>query len=126
MTISTNIPWLAPAACAAGGLGQDHQARRRIPDETHRRPHRWDVYRCSVPDTEQHMTCIHKVPTTPEDPAIGVLQGTIALCTTHGICGQHIDHALHGTTIATDVVPEHGGAITGMVTIRDCPDIVHS
>ena len=40
-------------------------------------------------DTEQHLTCIHKVPPTPEDPAIGVLEGITVLCTTHGIPREH-------------------------------------
>jgi N-methylhydantoinase A len=76
-------------------------------------------------DTDLHVTCIHKVPTTPEDPAIGVLEGITALCTTHGIPREHIDHVLHGTTIATNAVLEHDGAVTGMVTTRGYRDIVH-
>ena len=76
-------------------------------------------------DTEQHLTCTDKVPTTPEDPAIGVLEGITALCATHGIPREHIDHVLHGTTIATNAVLEHDGAVTGMVTTRGYRDIVH-
>jgi N-methylhydantoinase A len=76
-------------------------------------------------DTEQHVTYIHKVPTTPEDPAIGVLQGISELCATHRIPRQHIDHVLHGTTIATNAVLEHDGAVTGMVTTKGYRDVVH-
>jgi len=76
-------------------------------------------------DTEQHVTGIHKVPTTPEDPAIGVLEGITALGATHGIPREHINHVLHGTTIATNAVLEHDGAVTGMVTTRGYRDIVH-
>ena len=64
------------------------------------------------------MTYIHKVPTTPEVPAIGALQGITTLCTTHGIPWHHIDHVLHGTTIAPNAVLENDGAVTGMVTTR--------
>jgi N-methylhydantoinase A len=36
-----------------------------------------------------------------------------------------MNHVLHGTTIATNAVLEHDGAVTGMVTTRGYRDIVH-
>ncbi|ETW93162.1 MAG: hydantoin utilization protein A [Candidatus Entotheonella factor] len=76
-------------------------------------------------DTDTQQTHIHKVPTTPHDPSEGVLQGIVDICTAHGIDRRHIDHVLHGTTIATNAVLEQNGAVAGMVTSAGYRDIVH-
>src|SRR5262245_20034599 len=76
-------------------------------------------------DTEQHVTVIHKVPTTPADPSAGVLAGIRELCERHGIAPGDVAHIFHGTTIATNAVLEYRGARTGMVTTRGYRDIIH-
>ena len=76
-------------------------------------------------DTETDQTLVHKVPTTPGDPSIGVLAGIKGLCERHGIDPGAIDHVFHGTTIATNAVLEGKGARTGMVTTRGYRDVIH-
>jgi N-methylhydantoinase A len=76
-------------------------------------------------DTNSRQTIIHKVPTTSEDPSIGVLVGTTELCERNGIAPGDIDQFYHGTTIATNAVLENKGAKTGMVTTRGFRDIIH-
>ncbi len=61
---------------------------------------------------------IHKVPTTPDDPSVAVVQGIAELCARHGIPAGEVEHVLHGTTTATNAVLENRGARTGMVTTR--------
>jgi len=58
-------------------------------------------------DTESGQTLIHKVPTTPDDPARGVIDGIVELCARDGVPRDAIDHVLHGTTIGTNAVLEH-------------------
>ena len=76
-------------------------------------------------DTDADKTIIHKVPTTPHDPSEGVMNGLLELCERNGIDRAEIDHVLHGTTIATNAVLEHDGAVTGMVTTKGYRDILH-
>lgn len=59
-----------------------------------------------------------KVPSTPEDPSIGVLDGIARICDRHGIDPARVTHLMHGTTIATNTVLEGKGARVGLVTTR--------
>ena len=76
-------------------------------------------------DTEAGTSLIHKLPTTPDDPARGVIAGIVELCARHGLPRDAIDHVLHGTTIGTNAVLQHDGAVTGMITSAGYRDIVH-
>jgi N-methylhydantoinase A/oxoprolinase/acetone carboxylase beta subunit len=76
-------------------------------------------------DTESGRNLIHKVPTTQDDPARGVIAGIVELCSRDGIPREAIDHVLHGTTIGTNAVLEHKGAVTGMITTAGYRDITH-
>jgi N-methylhydantoinase A/oxoprolinase/acetone carboxylase beta subunit len=76
-------------------------------------------------DTETGRTVIHKVPTTPEDPSLGVVAGIAELCARSEVSRAAIDHVLHGTTIGTNAVLEYDGAVTGMITTAGYRDIVH-
>ena len=57
-----------------------------------------------------------KVPSTPADSSIGVLNGIAKLCEQNSIAPQHITHVMHGTTVATNTVLEGKGARVGLVT----------
>ncbi|MGE0485979.1 MAG: hydantoinase/oxoprolinase family protein [Gammaproteobacteria bacterium] len=59
-----------------------------------------------------------KVPSTPDDPARGVLDGVARICSTAGIEPQAIGQVMHGTTVATNTVLEGKGARVGLVTTR--------
>jgi N-methylhydantoinase A len=76
-------------------------------------------------DTERDRISTHKVPTTPDDPSEGVLQGIRELCLRDAIDLAEIDHVHHGTTIATNAVLTHDGARTGMITTKGYRDILH-
>jgi N-methylhydantoinase A len=76
-------------------------------------------------DIERDRIATLKVPTTPDDPAAGVLRGIRELCARDGIELAAIDHVHHGTTIATNAVLTHEGARTGMITTRGYRDILH-
>ncbi|MEM8952451.1 MAG: hydantoinase/oxoprolinase family protein [Pseudomonadota bacterium] len=76
-------------------------------------------------DAESGQIAVHKVPTTPDQPAKGVMAGIAALCEGHAIDPTSIDHVFHGTTIATNAMLEHKGAKTGMITNDGFRDIIH-
>ena len=76
-------------------------------------------------DTDTAQAVVHKVPTTPEDPSIAVTEGVIGLCAIADTDPSQINQVLHGTTIATNAVLEHRGAVTGLITTRGYRDILH-
>ena len=78
-----------------------------------------------VTDTATTRIAIHKIPTTPEDPSIGVIRGLEEICARADIPRADVVHVMHGTTIATNAVLEYDGAETGMVTTAGYRDIIH-
>jgi N-methylhydantoinase A len=64
-----------------------------------------------------------KVPSTPEDSSIGVLNGINKLCTTTD--RSEISHVMHGTTVATNAVLTGNGAKVGLITTRGYKQILH-
>lgn len=59
-----------------------------------------------------------KVPSTPEDPSIGVLNGVARICDRAGISPSEITHLMHGTTVATNAVLEGKGARVGLIVTK--------
>lgn len=59
-----------------------------------------------------------KVPSTPADSSIGVLNGLARICHGAGIEPDRITHVMHGTTVATNTVLTSSGARVGLITTR--------
>ena len=59
-----------------------------------------------------------KVPSTPEDSSIGVLNGIGRVCETAGVDARQIAHVMHGTTVATNTILTGTGARVGLVTTK--------
>ncbi|WP_375593223.1 hydantoinase/oxoprolinase family protein [Algihabitans albus] len=59
-----------------------------------------------------------KVPSTPEDFAVGVLNGIRKICDGAGIDPRAIAQVMHGTTVATNTVLTSSGAKVGLVTTK--------
>jgi len=57
-----------------------------------------------------------KVPSTPEDSSIAVLNGIEKVCGTANVNPGEITHVMHGTTVATNAILEGKGARVGLVT----------
>ncbi|RBP14000.1 N-methylhydantoinase A [Roseiarcus fermentans] len=68
---------------------------------------------------------INKVPTTPDDPSKGVMEGIHGLLAKVGRKPDEIDFVFHATTTATNAVLEHKGAEAGMITNEGFRDILH-
>ncbi len=76
-------------------------------------------------DDEAGAVLVHKVPTTPDDPSRGTIQGIEELTAEAGESPAELDQVFHGTTIATNIVIEHTGARVGMITTEGYRDILH-
>src|SRR5438067_8201257 len=77
---------------------------------------------------EGGLTTLAKVPSTPEDPSLGVLDGLTALAERLGLdraalLGQ-TDRIVHGTTVATNALLEHKGAQLGLLTTEGHRDVI--
>ncbi|MEO1033992.1 MAG: hydantoinase/oxoprolinase family protein [Pseudomonadota bacterium] len=59
-----------------------------------------------------------KVPSTPEDSSVGVLNGIERICGDAGIDPEAISNVMHGTTVATNTVLTGSGAKVGLVTTK--------
>ena len=69
---------------------------------------------------------VEKVPSTPSDPSEGVLAAVEAAATNVGLSTRTFletcSHLVHGSTVATNIVVERRGAITGMLVTRGFRD----
>ena len=63
-----------------------------------------------------------KVPSTPEDSSIGVLNGVAKICDSSGIDPADIKLVMHGTTVATNAVLTGRGAKVGLMTTSGFED----
>jgi N-methylhydantoinase A len=69
-----------------------------------------------------------KVPSTPDDPSLGVLEGLSALAARLGheraaLLGR-TERIVHGTTVATNALLEHKGARLGLLTTEGHRDVI--
>ncbi len=71
---------------------------------------------------ESGATHTAKVPSTPEDSSIGVLNGIARICDESGINPTEVNRVMHGTTVATNAVLTGKGATVGLVTTRGYED----
>ena len=62
--------------------------------------------------------CVAKVPSTPKDPSIGVLNGVARVCEEAGIEPGTIAHVMHGSTVATNAILTGAGTRVGLVTTK--------
>ena len=76
-------------------------------------------------DTESGAVHVHKVPSTPGEPERAMVSGLTELCAAVGLTPADVTGVFHGTTVATNAVLEHDGAVAGMITTRGFRDIVH-
>ncbi|MEZ5101015.1 MAG: hydantoinase/oxoprolinase family protein [Thermoleophilia bacterium] len=76
-------------------------------------------------DDETGLIAVDKVPSTPDDPARGTVDGIRRVCERAGSTVADLDAILHGTTVATNIALTHTGAEVGMITTEGFRDILH-
>jgi len=75
-------------------------------------------------DERDGTVCFHKVPSTPADPSEAIAAGISDLLQQHRLRPEQIVHVGHGTTVATNLVIERKGALTGLLTTRGFRDVL--
>lgn len=76
-------------------------------------------------DSDADAIHVHKVPSTPEAPDRAMMQGLTELCARVGLAPSELSAVFHATTVPTNAVLQHEGAVVGMITTRGFRDIVH-
>ena len=66
----------------------------------------------------------HKVASTPHDPSEAIERGIAELLEMHRIAPHEVAHVGHGTTVATNLIIEHRGARTGLLTTKGFRDVL--
>ncbi len=66
-----------------------------------------------------------KTPSTPADPAEGVLVGVRRICEESGVPPEELRYVMHGTTVATNALLESKGARVGLITTKGFKQILH-
>jgi N-methylhydantoinase A/oxoprolinase/acetone carboxylase beta subunit len=68
---------------------------------------------------------VHKTQSTPQDTSVGVTTGVLEVCKKSKVPHSSVDLLFYGTTEATNIVVEHKGALTGMITTHGFRDVIH-
>jgi N-methylhydantoinase A/oxoprolinase/acetone carboxylase beta subunit len=75
-------------------------------------------------DTESKRLTLHKVLTTPANPADGVLRGVAELLAQSETAAGDVDDVTYGTTVATNAVLERKGPPTALLTTAGFRDVL--
>ncbi len=67
---------------------------------------------------------LHKILTTPDDPAAAALQGVADVCRAAGLTPADVEMLVHGTTLVTNAIIERSGPPTALLTTRGFRDIL--
>ena len=76
-------------------------------------------------DTESGRLWVAKVPSTPEDQSLGVVDGIRAIAESASVPPERMSAILHGTTVATNAVLEKRGARVGLLVSDGFRSILH-
>lgn len=77
-------------------------------------------------DSRTGAITLHKVLTTPDDPARGALAGLRHLASASGVALADIGEIVHGTTLVTNAAIERKGARLGLITTRGFRDVIEA
>src|SRR6476619_1040099 len=67
---------------------------------------------------------LHKVPSTPGNPAQAVIAGLRELSTRHGIALDAVTRLAHGTTVATNALIQRRGGKVALVVTEGFRDLI--
>ena len=81
-----------------------------------------DVVAC---DPERGRLVFHKVASTPDDPAAGIVGGALAAAGRAQARPAEVTMLIHGTTVATNQVLQRSGARVALITTAGFRDVLH-
>ena len=65
-----------------------------------------------------------KVPSTPDDPALAVVDGIRQLVEEHGADATAIEYFVHGTTLGVNTLIQRAGSVTGLLVTKGFRDVL--
>ena len=65
-----------------------------------------------------------KVPSTPDDPSIGIAEGIREMLARFAVSAADVGFLGHGTTVATNMMIERRGVATGLITTKGFRDVL--
>ena len=77
-----------------------------------------------IQNSETGALSYFKVPSTPEDPAIGIVEGMREMLERFSVAPGDVGFLGHGTTVATNMMIERRGGPTGLITTRGFRDVL--
>ncbi len=75
-------------------------------------------------EEESGTITIEKLPSTPKDSSEGIALGLSTILKKLGASGQDVVYLAHGTTVSTNTLIQHTGALTGLITTRGFRDLL--
>ena len=75
-------------------------------------------------DEDGDIACVHKTPSTPDDPSEAILGGLADICEKQGIATTDIVRLAHGTTVATNALIQRRGAKVALITTAGFRDLL--
>jgi N-methylhydantoinase A len=75
-------------------------------------------------DDTEGRACVHKTPSTPDNPARAILDGLDTLCRREGIAPDAVGRLGHGTTVATNALIQRRGAPVALITTAGFRDLL--
>lgn len=75
-------------------------------------------------DTNAGTLSFFKVPSSPSDPSVAIAQGTREMLEHFGVSPNEVEYFGHGTTVATNMVIERRGVLTGLITTGGFRDVL--
>ncbi|WHH56859.1 hydantoinase/oxoprolinase family protein [Petroclostridium sp. X23] len=75
--------------------------------------------------SEEGKVYFAKMPSTPQDQSIGVLNGIKSLLSSLEVPADCVTGVAHGTTVATNTLLERNGAVTALITTKGFRDVLH-
>ena len=77
-------------------------------------------------DADARQATVYKLPSTPDDPADAARRDVETVVTMAGRGLSELAQVFHGTTLATNIVLERGGARVGFITTEGFRDVLHA
>jgi N-methylhydantoinase A len=77
-----------------------------------------------VVDQDEGALAVAKVASTPDNPALAVIEGIQKLIREEKLAPEGVQFLLHGTTVATNALLEHKGAEAALLTTEGFEDIL--
>ena len=76
-------------------------------------------------DPERGRLVFHKVGSTPDDPAAGIVSGALGAAERAAAQPRDVAMLIHGTTVATNQVLQRAGARVALITTAGFRDVLH-